>query len=385
MSPSPESSRNDLTANIRLIALGVLVISAFLLGLGLYWLSDLLEPLFIAFFAFFLLRPAAEFLSEKRVPTWSSYAAVVFVFGAIFFGIGLIFVDGAAKLRHDVEVYATSISDWYQNPEEDGWFRGSWLERGINDFAREQGWVDASGRVDWSGNLQKQLVGPMVRASTAVFGGLGDVLGTLLIVLFYLIFIILESVRFPERVKRAFPRRSDRVLEIGRSIGNGIRDYVQIKTLISLGTAGISAIALWLFDVENWALWSTLIFFFNFIPYIGSIIASILPTLQAFFPIVETTAEGEVAQIATIDISTGIFIAVILAGNQILWGNFLEPKLAGNRLDISPVALLIVVAFWGWMWGIVGMVLSVPLAVALKIILRTFSPTKPLAVLMSGR
>ncbi len=371
MSPDPDKSREALTGYIRVIAFGVLAISAFIGGLGLFWLSDLLKPLFVALFAFFLLRPGAEFLSTKRVPTWSSYAAAVFVFGSSFFAIGLVVISGVDQVQRDVGVYAKSANDWYGRLEKEGF-----VFRTVDEFAREQDWVDEQGDVDWSGKVQKQLLLPMVRASTALFGGLKDLLISLLVILFYLVFIILESVDFPDRVRRAFPHKSDRVLEVGRSISAGIRDYVQIKTLISFGTAGVSALALWLLSVENWALWSTLIFFFNFIPYLGSILASILPTIQAFYPITDDVAE--------LDLVRGLVVAVVLAANQILFGNFLEPKLAGNRLDISPVALLIVVAFWGWMWGIVGMILSVPLAVALKIILDNFKPTKPIAVLMSG-
>ncbi|MEQ8764179.1 MAG: AI-2E family transporter [Planctomycetota bacterium] len=382
MTDPKEERRERAVSEVRLISVGVIVIAAFLLGLGLYWLGELIQPLFVAFFAFFLLRPGAEFLSTKRVPPWSSYAVVVFVFVAMFCMIGLITINGVAKLQGDIGIYAESFNTWYAGSKKEG---PVW--EAVDNFARDQKWVDATGAVDWTGEVQKQLVMPAVRGATMLFGSLRDFLWMLLIVLFYLVFIILESVKFPERVRRAFPGHSAELLDIGASIGSGIRQYIQVKTAVSIGTALVSAIVLWWVEVENWALWSILIFFFNYIPYIGSILASIPPTIQAFFKIVEKEVQrdGEtvIELVAEGHLWPGIIVGVVLTANQLIWGNLIEPKMTGTKLNISPVVLLAVVAFWGWMWGVVGMILSVPLAVALKIILTNFKRTRPLAILMS--
>jgi predicted PurR-regulated permease PerM len=80
----------------------------------------------------------------------------------------------------------------------------------------------------------------------------------------------------------------------------------------------------------------------------------------------------------------GFWVSFLLVANQMVWGNFLEPHISSKHLDISPIVLLIMVAYWGWLWGVMGMILSVPFAVAIKIILYNFEKTRPIAELISN-
>jgi hypothetical protein len=125
-----------------------------------------------------------------------------------------------------------------------------------------------------------------------------------------------------------------------------------------------------IFGIDLWFTWALLTFLFNYVPYIGSLIATIPPIILGF---------------VLLDPSMVILLTILLLVNQQVWGNIIETKWAGRALDISPVLLLVVTAFSFWLWGIIGMILSIPLVVILKIVLENIEETRPLAILLSER
>jgi predicted PurR-regulated permease PerM len=127
---------------------------------------------------------------------------------------------------------------------------------------------------------------------------------------------------------------------------------------------------LYALGVPGWFLWSALTFMLNFVPYIGSLFALIPPAFLALL---------------LLDPTVSITLIIILVVNQQIWGQFIENKMFGSSLDISPVVLLLVTAFWFWLWGIMGMVLAVPMAVIAKIILGKIPETRPISILLSER
>ena len=133
-----------------------------------------------------------------------------------------------------------------------------------------------------------------------------------------------------------------------------IQKYIFTKALISLTTSVIVSIVLALFGVDFILVWAVLTFVLNFIPNIGSVIAVILPTVMCLLQF------GSVGY-------TGI-LALILVVVQNLIGNIIEPKIFGNRLGLNPIVILLSLLIWGYVWGIAGMILSVPLTAVLKII-----------------
>ena len=115
-------------------------------------------------------------------------------------------------------------------------------------------------------------------------------------------------------------------------------------------------------------MWAFLVFILDFIPYLGALLSFVPPIVLAF---IQLPFAGFLA------------IVAILMGNQQLWGSFVEPQLAGQRLDMSPIVLLFLVAFWYWAWGLTGMILGVPLAVIMKIFLESDERTLPIAIMLS--
>jgi len=143
-----------------------------------------------------------------------------------------------------------------------------------------------------------------------------------------------------------------------------------LKTLISLLTGVLVALSLYLLQAPFPFLWGLLAFLLNFIPNIGSIVAGIPPILVTLFD------SGSITKT--------LMVAVAFIVIQIVVGNFVEPKVLGKGLDLSPLIVLLSLLFWGWLWGIPGMLLSVPLTAALKISMEQFDRTKPLAILLGA-
>ena len=125
-----------------------------------------------------------------------------------------------------------------------------------------------------------------------------------------------------------------------------------------------------IFGIDLWFTWALLTFLLNYVPYIGSLLATIPPILLGFI---------------LLDPALLLLLTALLLTNQQLWGNIIETRWAGRALDISPVLLLVVTAFSFWVWGIIGMILSIPLVVILRIVLENIDATRPLAILLSER
>ena len=150
-----------------------------------------------------------------------------------------------------------------------------------------------------------------------------------------------------------------------------MRQYLIAKTLISLATGGVTTGILYIFGVDFALLWGFLTFLLNFIPNFGSIVAGI-------FPVVLARLQFDSA-------STALILLVLLVTTQMVMGNVIEPKLLEFSLDLSPLLVLVALIFWGWLWGVWGMILAVPMMSILKIIFENFDTLRPIGLLMSGK
>ena len=190
-------------------------------------------------------------------------------------------------------------------------------------------------------------------------------------VLFFLIFIIFEAHLLPGRIERAWPGSSTGKVEIIQSqIEEGINTYIIVKTGCGIGSAVIAAIIMFMFGIDLWFVWAVMTFILNYVPYIGSLIATIPPLILGLILLKPLAL---------------LTMTILLLVNQQVWGNYIETKWAGRALDLSPVVLLLITAFSFWLWGIVGMVLAVPLFVIVKIVLENIEETRPLAIMLSER
>ena len=195
---------------------------------------------------------------------------------------------------------------------------------------------------------------------------------TFVLVMIYVVFIILEERVFPKKLKSMFSSKEgygNFIKTIGK-IDEKISMYLSAKTALCFLTAVVSYVILIVFGVDFAILWSFLIFLLTFIPFIGAFVGVIFPTLIAFIQF-----EGYIDAVLVFTLLTTVMLVI---------GNFVEPKVLGDRLNLSPLSVIIALSFWGALWGIAGMFLCVPITVILMIIFAQFPTTRPVAILLSG-
>ncbi|NGX57629.1 MAG: AI-2 transport protein TqsA [Chlamydiae bacterium] len=212
----------------------------------------------------------------------------------------------------------------------------------------------------------------MISLLSSAAGIMADFGRNLFIILIYVLFLLLEHNSFDQKL--SFLIRDPQKLASARNMLNKItvqiQSYLKIKALMGMITAGCSYIILLVVGVDFADFWALLIFIFNFIPNIGSILATILPCLLTLIQF---------------DSFTPFFIVTLsLSAVQFTIGNFLEPRLMGKSFNLSPLVIILGLAVWGYLWGIVGMLLCVPIMVIVNIIFANFPGTKPISILMSA-
>src|SRR5690606_19447244 len=191
---------------------------------------------------------------------------------------------------------------------------------------------------------------------TGLLNGLSGFAGNIFMIIIYVGFLLAEERIFNKKLDIMFASGNEpgRFYTIVQEVNEAVRTYVFVKTQMSLLTGFLSYIILLMFDVDFPVLWAFLIFLLNFIPYIGSLIATLLPAAFA------------ILQFQSFAMFVWIFIAIQAV--QVLVGNVLEPKVMGRTLNLSPLGVLFALTFWGILWGILGMILSVPITSILVII-----------------
>ena len=209
-----------------------------------------------------------------------------------------------------------------------------------------------------------------------IISGLADLffnmIGNIFLVLIYVLFLMLEQGTFTKKIAAIFPESSRResIMSILSHAQEDIQTYLWIKTVTSTLTGVVSYFILKWVGVDFAGFWAFTIFLLNFIPTVGSIIATLFPAVLALIQF-ETVYQ--------------FFVVLMAVGAvQIVVGNFLEPKLMGRSLNVSPFVVMLSLTLWGSIWGIAGMFLSVPITVMMLIVFAHFERTRYLAILLSG-
>ena len=186
------------------------------------------------------------------------------------------------------------------------------------------------------------------------------------LILLTVIFMMLEITSLPKKIKKTSPNPDDSISRV-HSITKQINKYIAIKIWISLGTGILVYILLLIIGVDYPLLWAVLAFTLNFIPTIGSIIALIQPVLLT------------IVQIGFVE-SFFVLIGFIIINT--IMGNIIEPRFMGKGLGLSTLVVFLSLLFWGWVLGPIGMLLSAPLTITIKIALDSSEETRWLAVLL---
>jgi AI-2 transport protein TqsA len=210
-----------------------------------------------------------------------------------------------------------------------------------------------------------------------MLGALGSLLNNALIIIFMLIFMQLEAADLPGKLRAMTSRSSDISVRLER-IESTVWRYVRLKTRISILTGVLVTVWLWLLGVNFPLLWGLLAFLFNFVPTIGSFIAAVPAVLVAA---VQPEVAGEPMSVAA-SLYLALYAALGYIVINVVIGNVVEPRLLGSGVGLSTLVVFLSLIFWGWVLGPVGMVLSVPLTMIVKIVLDNSKEFQWIAILL---
>ena len=315
--------------------------------LGIIHLKAILQPLVVAILLFFLIRPPAQWLEER-------YGHPLAAYGILMSGVVVAILIGADILYQSLQDFSSEAGTLSEKmTAKSQWFS----DLTIYGYS-----------FDTSALTELITVERINEIATGFIGTLAGFTGSAVTVFIFLIFIIVEAETLPRRLEAAYPEEIGRFTDIVSNAGEGINTYVVTKATVAFGQAILVALLLWYMNIPRWFMWASITFMLDFVPYVGAPLSFIPPAILSFI---------------LHDPLTALLILGALFGNQVAWGQFVEPQLAGQRLDMSPIVLLILVAFWGWAWGIMGMILGVPLAVIMKLVLESDPRTRPIAMLLS--
>jgi AI-2 transport protein TqsA len=313
---------------------------------GLKAATQLLVPFLLAVFIAVLCAPMMIWLKKRRVPSIASVLLVVVLFFLITATLGT--------------VIGTSLSAFYQDLPE---YEQKLQQQGTDIIATLSGFGIIVDEAVWRNYIDPGAVMKMV---AKIFSGLGGVLTNTFLILFSVIFILLEASGFPEKLKRALGNKT-LALEYFQKFSDSVQRYLLIKTLVSMGTGIIVGTMLAWIGVDYAILWAVIAFLLNFIPNIGSIIAAVPPMLIALIQL------GPMSSMLV----AGLFVVT-----NVLFGNVIEPRYMGRSLGLSTLVVFVSLIFWGWIFGPVGMLLSIPLTMMVKIALENSQRNRWLAILL---
>jgi AI-2 transport protein TqsA len=300
--------------------------------------ASVLIPFVFAVFLYYIVYPLVDWVKLKsKMPHFLSVIVTLLGFALIWTGIGLVVASSIRNVLKSADVYQERLGTFFQTSAVK-----------LHDFGFD---VDPN---NINESLQKI---PLFSWLSGLSGSLLSLLGYAGLVLVFLIFMLSGHA----------PQTHDILKDIQKKITR----YVLIKTALSAGVAVTVTIVLASIGVEMAPLFGLLTYLLNFIPNIGSLIAIFLP-----LPIV----------ILQSGFGTMFFLsALIPAGIHFFVGNILEAKWMGDSFDLHPVVVLFSLLFWGFVWGVIGMLLAVPLMAVLKVVFERFKSTQYLSELLSGR
>jgi predicted PurR-regulated permease PerM len=316
---------------------------------GMQAAKVLLVPFLLAvFLALISVRPML-WMQQKKVPSIAAALLIVIAMMLILAGVGGIVGTSIADFTAALPTYQARLDT---------------IVQGLLSFiSRLMGDGRALGDVG-------ELIDPgwAMGMAANILNALQDVLTNTFLILFTMVFILLEASSLGVKVQAAFGRSADS-LKSPRQFLHNLGRYMGIKTIVSMVTGMSASLLTWWIGLDFWLLWGMLAFLFNYVPAIGSIIAAVPAILMALVQLV---------------IGEAGWTALGFLGINVLFGNFVEPRLMGYGVGISPLIVFTGLVLWGWIFGPVGMLLSVPLTMTLKMALEADDNTRWLAILIGS-
>ena len=334
----------------------VALIALFMTGAVIKITAVVILPFTIALLLALVLTPVVNFLGKIKIPRFVSILLVVIMIITGLSAMGAILFTSVRSILSVYPRYENRITIIYL------WL-GNFFELPYDEHLSiiQNLWAQL--------NIRNQIQQYTLALTNASLSFLMDAV----LVTVFMVFLLIEGIFIKEKISVAFEKKWEgHIRRISTDIIIQISHYLSIKFIISLGTGAIVFVLLSVIGVQFAALWGIMQFVLNFIPTIGSIVIGVVVSLFAliqFWP----------------DPGPVIWTVTIMFGVNFLVGNVLEPKIMGDRLGLSPIAILFSLVVWGWMWGFAGMIIAVPLMAIIKIVCGNISVLEPVSILLSSR
>ena len=317
--------------------------------------STVILPFIIAVLLSFVLFPIVKALDKFHCPRFISIWLIIILIVAGLYLIGMVLFTSTTMIVAQYPRYEGRILEIYiwaarmfELPFDDALsiWENLWAQLGIRTFV-----------MDFTLTITNMVVRFIQSA---------------VLVILFVIFILLEASFFKEKLEASFENRSGRISKMGFDIMTQVGRYLGAKTLFSIANGIIYAIGFTLVGLEFAIVWGIIQFFMNYIPTLGSIATGVAISLFAliqFWP----------------NPTPVIIVVAIILGVNLFLSNFLDPKLVGEHVGLSPLVVLISLSIWGYIWGFVGMLLAVPLTVIIKLVCENIPIMEPVSVLLGSR
>ncbi len=313
---------------------------------GVMYAEAIVNQFLMALFISIISVKPILWLQNKKIPQGAAIAIVVSVIILVFIGLG--------------QIIGSSVSSFSENAPK--------YEENLDKVTDSAEVFLASKGIDLSGTNLSSVLNPskIIKFTTNLLKQLGGFMGNFLTILFLVLFLLLELDSFVIKGK-AIAESTQVTMGYLKTIAESIRNYLSIKTMTSLLTGFIIWVALLIIGVDYAIIWALIVFLLNYIPNFGSIIAAIPAVL---FALIQLGPGG------------ALWTMLVYVAVNTLIGNIVEPKMMGNGLGLSTFVIFVSLIFWGFILGTVGMFLSVPLTMAIKIILEQNPKTQWIAVIL---
>ena len=328
-----------------------ILLTTVLLSVLLYYGKFVLLPLTLALFIFIIIKSLSKKLIDSVLKLFNIKINDLVSFFSIFF-IFIIIIYSFVKVLNSNLRSVVDNSSYYQNN----------LKNLINFFSDYK--IEKFIKLNEVFNDVNFL-----EIFSKIINYFTELTGNFSLILIYIIFFIIEEKLLAEKIKFFFNRLTTK--NVLKKINSDVFKYFQIKTFTSFLTGIFTFLILYFFNSDLAPTLGIFAFFLNFIPFVGSLISILIPTIFSliqFFSFFES-----------------IIILIMLTFSQILIGNFLETKMMGKTLNLSPIIMIVFLSIMGKVWGIAGMFLSVPILVFLLIIFSNLNSTKNIAILISEK
>ena len=325
----------------------LLVAGAFVLVVaGLHAAASLITPFLLAGFIAIIAAPTMLYFVRRGTPAWLALLAA----SAVMIAVGGLIV---ALVSGSLNAFMTQLPEYQMRLKE--------LTRELVTWLQEVGI-----EVPHAALADHLDTGKAMEMAGVLLGGLGDMLTNAFLIVVTVIFILLEASNLPAKLKAGLRTPASSLPRL-RSVLDNINRYMVLKTLMSLLTSGLIWGWLWYVGLDFAPLWALVAFLFNYVPTIGSIIAAIPAVLLA---------------LVQPDVQSALWIALGYLVVNVAVGAIIEPRFMGQGLGLSTLVVFVSLVFWGWVLGPVGMFLSVPLTMVLKIALDANPQTRPIAIML---